>query len=78
MIARITIVLLTACLIVVTMISIEQNQTIIQNTVLLRSMRDNPQCMVAPVWQGKLPKHHHGDMYLTPAPPHHPHVISEN
>ena len=75
--ARITIVTLTAALLAVTAISVEQDRTIVSNTVLIRAMRDNSACEVAPVWQGKLP-HHHGDMYITPLPKHKKIYVTEN
>lgn len=74
---RFSTILLVTALVSVTYISLEQNKTIIANTVVIREMMDNPTCRIAPVWQGKIP-HKHGDMYVTPMPPHHPYIVSEN
>lgn len=73
---QVSTILLTLALIGVVTVSWIQNDTIVKQTVTLRSMLDNPACLVGPVWQGK-PKRHHGDMYVTP-PEHRRYHVSNN
>lgn len=65
---RFSTILLVTALVSVTYISLEQNKTIVSQTVTIRS---------GPIWQ---PQHRgeRTDMFVTPMPPHHPYIVSEN
>jgi hypothetical protein len=59
---------------ILTVVTIVQDAAIVRMTVTLREMRENPACMIAPIWRGKAPQPQH----ITPMPQHHAVRVSDN